>query len=75
MAAVAKKIHFAFDFGERVWLVCDLASSGIVDGYRIYDGFLPRYVIAFPNGKSTHADYELTRDEPNPFESDTQEDE
>lgn len=75
MAAVAKKIHFAFDIGERVWLVCDINTSGIVDGYRIGDGFLPRYIIAFPNGKSVHADHELTRDEPNPYLPDTTEDE
>lgn len=75
MAAVSKRISFAFEIGERVWLVCDSTASGIVDSYKVGLGYLPKYVVAFPNGKSKHLDYELTRDEPNPFESDTPEDE
>jgi hypothetical protein len=77
MAAVKKTIYFAFEPGERVWLRCDPASSGFVVRYSLGLGYLPKYVISFPNGHSTHTDWELTRDEPNPFlESlDTQEDE
>lgn len=75
MGPVNKRLYFAFDIGERVWLVCDPASSGIIDGYRIGLGYQVKYVIAFPNGKSTHTDYELTRDEPNPYLPDTTEDE
>jgi hypothetical protein len=75
MGPVNKRINFAFDIGERVWLLCDPVSSGIVDGFRVGLGYLPKYIVAFPNGKSVHTDYELTRDEPNPFQSDTSGDE
>lgn len=75
MPAVSKRISFAFEIGERVWLVCDPSASGIVRRYVIDLGYLPQYVVAFPNGRSTHIDYELTRDEPNPFQTEPSEDE
>ena len=75
MAAISKKIYFAFEPGERVWLVCDPAASGVISGYKVVLGFLPKYIVAFPNGKSTHIDHELTRDEPNPFSTEPSEDE
>jgi hypothetical protein len=68
MAAIKKTVYFAFEPGERVWLVCDPTSSGVIRGYKLGLGFLPKYTVAFPNGKSTHIDHELTRDEPNPFQ-------
>ncbi len=73
MPAVSKKIHFAFEIGERVWLVCDPNVSGIVDSYKVGLGYLPKYFVAFTSGLSKHTDYELTRDEPNPFQSETPE--
>lgn len=75
MPAIKKTIHFAFERGERVWLVCDPLASGTVDGYTLREGYLPRYIVAFPSGASTHSDHELTRDEPNPFSTEPSEDE
>ncbi len=75
MPAVSKRISFAFEIGERVWLVCDPSVSGIVDSYKVGLGYLPKYFVAFPNGTSKHLDYELTRDEPNPFQTEPSEDE
>jgi hypothetical protein len=69
MPAVSKRISFAFEIGERVWLVCDPSASGIIRRYCVDLGYLPKYVVAFPNGLSTHIDDELTRDEPNPFQA------
>lgn len=76
MAAVKKTVYLAFEEGERVWLRCDSAASGIVVRIVLDLGYLPKYVVAFPNGRSTHTDWELTRDEPHPFldSVDTQED-
>ena len=73
MAAIRRTTSYAFEPGERVWLICDIASSGVIDAYRV-DGqsFQPRYIVAFPNGESTHSAYELTRDEPNPFQTDSE---
>lgn len=42
MGPVNKRINFAFDIGERVWLLCDPVSSGIVDGFRVGLGYLPK---------------------------------
>lgn len=75
MGPVNKRINFAFDIGERVWLVCDPSSSGIIDGYRIGLGYLPKYIVAYANGKSTHSDYELSREEPNQYMPENTEDE
>lgn len=35
MPAIKKTIHFAFERGERVWLVCDPLASGTIDGYTL----------------------------------------
>lgn len=72
MPAIKKTLHFAFERGERVWLVCDPASSGMIDGYVLREGYLPRYIVAFPSGESTHSDHELTRDEPHPYLDNTE---
>lgn len=76
MAAVKRTIHFAFEQGEQVWLRCDPASSGFIVANELDLGYIPKYIVAFPSGHSTHTDWELTRDEPHPFldSVDTQED-
>jgi hypothetical protein len=76
MAAVKRTIYFAFEQGERVWLRCDPSASGFVIRNVLELGYTPKYVVGFPNGHSTHTDWELTRDEPHPFLDavDTQED-
>ena len=75
MAAVKRTIYFAFEQGERVWLRCDPSASGFVIRNVLDIGYMPKYVVGFPNGHSTHTDWELTRDEPNPYLPDTTEDE
>lgn len=58
-----------------MWLVCDPAASGVIDGFVIKEGYIPRYIVAYPNGRSVHGHHELTLEEPNPYSPENTEDE
>lgn len=64
MPAVSKKISFAFDIGDRVWMVCEPRTSGFVTGYRISQGFLPAYIVSTPDDETICQSYEITAEEP-----------
>lgn len=64
MPAVSKKIAFAFDIGDRVWMVCDPNLSGFVTGYRISQGFQPSYIVAMPSDETVCQSYEITSEKP-----------
>jgi hypothetical protein len=74
MPAVNKRINFAFDRGDRVWLVCDPSVSGFVVKYEIGAGYLPSYVVSFAGDVSLREGFELTAEQPAEF-PDPEEDE
>jgi hypothetical protein len=61
--AATPTLHFAFDFGQTVYLACrDERMPGKVTGYFVRPGTVA-YAVTWGSGaESTHYDFELSRE-------------